>query len=181
MWTRSSRDPIFSNNRTWQSVSSGGYSILVKCGKKRAGSLTATGVLESCCKPAQSIRTDFLHIPSAQKHVPTPSELRDRSFWSQEEVKSYVWDLDIGIPRGDPALVKSRFWSFLLLSSCGSFFELRECFCTRLKVLGTYWMTSDSGRFPGFGALVSLDSPLSTIAVRGVGYLLCVVPVQKRS
>ena len=34
-------------------------------------------------------------------------------------------------------------------------------------------MIVDSGRFPGFGALVSLDSPLSTIAVRGVGYLLC--------
>ena len=43
--------------------------------KKRAGSLTAPGVLESLRKHAQAIRMDFLHIPSAQKHVPTPSEL----------------------------------------------------------------------------------------------------------
>ena len=48
--------------------------------KKSAGSLTASGVPESFRKRAQSIRMDFLRTPSAQKHVPTPSELGDKSF-----------------------------------------------------------------------------------------------------
>ena len=43
--------------------------------KKSAGSLMTAGVLESLRKHVQAIRMDFLHIPSAQKHVPTPSEL----------------------------------------------------------------------------------------------------------
>ena len=82
--------------------------------EKSAGSLTATGVLESFRKCAQSIRTDFLRTPSAQKHVPTPSELGDRSFLSHHRGKIQCFRPGYQYPGGGPALLFSKFRSVLL-------------------------------------------------------------------